>query len=235
MSDGLPEPALARNAADAGVVQSRVQLERLVADDELAGRTIAGFAAPNVLLRGVDLDGVTVERLDLRAADADESRLERAVLKQCDLRTSSWKGALWHRVQAVDCDMTELDLSGAQLLRCTFGPVRMARLKLFKARVQDTTFKESELYSADFASSVLIKCVFEGYEHATVSLSRTDFSGAALFDVDFRRANLYGANLRGAMLVRCDLRGVNLCSADLTGARLVGCETAGADLDGATL
>jgi hypothetical protein len=65
-------------SADAGVVQSRVQLERLVADDELAGRTIAGFAAPSVGLRSIDLDNVTIQRLDLRGADADDTRLERA-------------------------------------------------------------------------------------------------------------------------------------------------------------
>ena len=53
-------------SADAGVVQSRVQFERLIAEDELAGRTIAGFPAQNLMLRGVDLDGVTVDRLDLR-------------------------------------------------------------------------------------------------------------------------------------------------------------------------
>ena len=110
----------------------------------------------------------------------------------------------------------------------------MARVRFHRARIQDTTFEDSELYSADFAGAVLLKVVFEGYEHATVSLSRTDWTGAALFDVDFKRANLYGAVLRGAVLVRCDLRGVNLCGADLTGARLVGCETTGADLDGAT-
>ena len=56
-------------SADAGIVQSRVQLERLVAEDELAGRTIAGFAAPSVGMRGVDLDGVTFERVDLRGAE----------------------------------------------------------------------------------------------------------------------------------------------------------------------
>ena len=81
---------------------------------------------------------------------------------------------------------------------------------------------------------VLLKVVFDGYEHATVSLSRTDWTGAALFDVDFRRANLYGANLSGAALVRCNLSGVNLCGANLRGTRLVGCETTGADFDGAT-
>jgi uncharacterized protein YjbI with pentapeptide repeats len=111
----------------------------------------------------------------------------------------------------------------------------MARIRLHRARIQHCTFTESELYSADFSGATLIKVIFEGYAHATVSLSRTDWTGAALFDVDFRRANLYGAVLRGAALVRCDLRGVNLCSADLVGARLVVCETTGADLDGATL
>jgi uncharacterized protein YjbI with pentapeptide repeats len=221
-------------SADAGVVQSRVQLERLVADDELAGRTISGFAAPSVGLRGIDLDGVTLERLDLRGADGDDSRLERAELKLSDLRTSQWRGALWHRVRAKDCDLTELDFTSAQILRCELGPVRMARIRLHRAKIQDTTFKESELYSADFAGAVLLKVVFEGYEHATVSLSRTDWTGAALFDVDFRRANMYGAKLRNAVLVRCNLKGVNLCTADLTGVRLVGCETTGADLDGAT-
>jgi uncharacterized protein YjbI with pentapeptide repeats len=140
---------------------------------------------------------------------------------------------LWNRVHAKDCDLTELDLSGAQLIRCEFGPVRMARIKMHRARLQDCKFVDSELYSADFGEVVMMKCVFEGYSHATVSLSRTDWTGATLFDVNFNRANMYGAVLRNAVLVRCDLRGVNLCSADLTGARLVGCETTGADLDGA--
>jgi hypothetical protein len=226
---------MSESSADAGVVQSRVQLERLVADDELAGRTIAGFAAPSVGLRGVDLDNVTIDRLDLRGADGDEARLERAELKMTDLRTSQWKGALWHRVHAKDCDLTELDLTGAQLLRCEFGPVRMARMRLHKARIQACKFVDSELYSADFSSVVMMKTTFEGYSHATVSLSRTDWTSAALFDVNFNGANMYGATLRNAVLVRCDLRRVNLCSADLTGVRLVGCETTGVDLDGATL
>jgi uncharacterized protein YjbI with pentapeptide repeats len=110
----------------------------------------------------------------------------------------------------------------------------MARLKLHRARIQHTTFKDSELYSSDFSQSVLLNVVFDGYAHATVSLSRTDWTGASLFDVDFKRANMYGANLRGATFVRCNLTGVNLCSADLTGAKLVGCETTGIDLDGAS-
>src|SRR5512135_983286 len=117
---------MSETSADAGVVQSRVQLERLVAEDELAGRTIAGFAAPSVGLRAIDLDGVTIQRLDLRGADAEDTRLERASLEQTDMRQMQWKGALWRRVRAKDCDVSELGLTGAQLLRCELGRVGMA-------------------------------------------------------------------------------------------------------------
>jgi uncharacterized protein YjbI with pentapeptide repeats len=221
--------------ADAGVVQSRLQLERLVASDELAGRTVQGFAARGALLRGVDLDGLIVERMDFCDADGEDARLERATINMTDARKSRWVGALWNRVQAKDSDLTQIDLSKAQVLRCELGPVRMARACFHGAAIQNTTFKASELYSADFSAAVLTRVVFDGYDGSTVSLSRSDFSGAALFDVDFRRANLYGAVFRQAMLFRCDLRGVNLSSADLRGARMVGCQTAGADLEDAQL
>lgn len=222
-------------SADAGVVMSRVQLERLVASDELVGRTIQGFAARSVGLRGADLDGVMMERVELAEADAEDARLERAELKQVDGRRSKWNGALWNRVTAKDSDFTEVDLGGAQLLRCTLGPMRMPRAIFRKARISTTTFQQTELYSSDFHGAVLTKVVFDGYDGATVSLSRCDFTGAALIEVEFRRANLYGARFDGAVLIRCDLRHVNLCSADLRGARLVGCLTDGADLDGAQL
>ena len=71
-------------------------------------------------------------------------------------------------------------------------------------------------------------------QSATVSLSRTDWTGASAFEVDFKLANMYGANLTGAVFIGCDLRGVNLCNANLSGTRFVGCETTGIDLDGAT-
>ena len=105
-------------------------------------------------------DVVLIERLDLQGCDGDEARLERAELTLSDLRTSQWKGALWHRVRAKDCDFTGLDFSGAQLLRCELGPVRMERVCFHRARIQDTKFVESELYSADFAGAVLLKVTF---------------------------------------------------------------------------
>ena len=126
-------------------------------------------------------------------------------------------------------------MTGAELFHCQLGPLRMPRAMPARRPPAGCTFDQAELYSSDLGRAVLTRVVFDGYDGATVSLSRCDFTGASLIEVDFRRANLYGAVLAGALLVRCDLRGVNLCSADLRGARLVGCVTDGADLDDAQL
>ncbi|HRC57399.1 MAG TPA: pentapeptide repeat-containing protein, partial [Kofleriaceae bacterium] len=154
-------------SADAGVVQSRSQLERLITANELAGRTIAGFAAISVGLRGMDLDSTIFERVDVREADGDEARLERAELRQLDGRKSTWRGALWNRVRAGDCDLTEICFAGATLLRCELGPVRLPRASFHRARISQTTFRDSELYSAAFREAYLRKVVFEGYSGAT--------------------------------------------------------------------
>lgn len=219
--------------ADAGVIESRVQMERLAAEDALAGRTIQDFAAPSAGLRERDLDGVTIERLDLREADCDGCRLENARLRSTDLRSARFVGALWHRVTAQQCDLTQIDLQEAQLLACELSTLRLGRADFRRARLQRTRFLDVELYSADFAGAILTKCSFEG--GATASVSRVSFAGAVLVDVDLRGANGYAAVFDQALLVRCDLRGANLCEASFRGARLVGCYTEGADIDGAVL
>ena len=71
--------------------------------------------------------------------------------KLADLRGSQWRGALWHRVRAKDCDLTELDLTGAQLLRCELGPVRMARMVNWPSRI--TVAANAAVQAASAASS----------------------------------------------------------------------------------
>ena len=110
----------------------------------------------------------------------DETRLERAELKHERPAHVAVEGrAVAPRArEGLRSDRARPDRARS-CLRCELGPVRMARIRFHRARIQDTTFKDRELYSADFAGAVLLKCVFEGYEHATVSLSRTDWTGAA--------------------------------------------------------
>lgn len=53
-------------------------------------------------------------------------------------------------MNAADCDLTEINLQQAHVLRCEFGPVRMARAQFQGARICATTFKNSELYGREF-------------------------------------------------------------------------------------
>ena len=222
--------------ADAGVVESRVQMERLIAEGLLAGREIQGFSAKGMGLRSADLDGVTIERLDLQDADCDRARLETAQLRAVDLRRARFADGLWNRVHAHQCDLTEIDLVGALIADCRFTTLRLGRAKFHRAKISRTTFHDVELYSAHFTEAVLTKVSFEAGEAGAVSsVSRASFEGAALIEVDLRQANCYGTIFKRALLVRCDLRGANLCDADFRGARLVGCETGGADIDGAKI
>lgn len=232
MSDAdLPRPS--SQDADAGVVQSRVQMERLAAEDALAGRTIQGFGAPSAGLRERDLDRVVIERLNLCEADCEGARLEHARLRETDLRQARFGGALWHRVTAHQCDLTQADFEAAQILACELATLRLSRASFRNARLQRTRFHDVELRSADFSGAILTKCTFEG--GATSGLERVSFAGATLIDVDLRNVTAYAAILDGALLVRCDLREANLCEASFRGARLVGCYTQGVDIDGAVL
>lgn len=219
--------------ADAGVVESRVQMERLAAEDLLVGRTIQGFAAPRAGLRERDLDRVTIEKLDLCEADCEGARLEHARLRMTDLRNARFAGALWHRVTAHQCDLTQASFEAAQMLACELSTLRLGRASFRDARVQRTRFHDVDLRSSDFTGAILTKCTFEG--GATSGLERVRFAGATLIDVDLRGVNAYAAVLDGALLVRCDLREANLCEASFRGARLVGCYTQGVDIDGAVL
>lgn len=219
--------------ADAGPVQSRPQLERLVASGRLSGRTCAGFAAPRANLREADMDGVQWARVDLQDADCTLARLERGEVTMVDGRRSVWDGALWHRVVVRDADFTEANFTGAHWLRCQLTNARMGRLRLAGARVADSIFTTTELYGAQCQGAVFVRTRFVGYQNVTVSLTRADFRGATLIECDLADANLYGADLSDAKLIRCNVRGASLAHCNLAMSSWVACQTDGVDLDGA--
>ncbi len=216
------------------VIESKIQLQQHADEGQLGGVALRGFAAPGIGLVDADLDGVTLDRLDLQNADCTGARLEAANMTSVDLRRGRFVRSLWNRVRAQGCDFTGVDMSDAEILRCRIGPLQMSRGQFCGAKLQATQFCDTELHSADFSNAVLIRTSFEGYT-STASLSRVQFRAAALVQVVLAGVNLYEATFRDALLVGCDLRGASLCGADLRGARLVDCMTDGVDLDGATL
>ena len=70
----------------------------------------------------------------------------------------------------------------------------------------------------------------DGREGYRANLADRDFSGAALCNLTFEKANLRGADFRGA-----DLRNANLRDTDLHGARFDGTDLRGADARGANI
>ncbi len=214
------------------VVQTRHQLLALHAERRLEGRTLRGFSAAGVMLADAALSRVVIDTVDLQDVEADGAQLVEARFNAVDGRRSTWRGALWERVDAAGCDFTEIDLEGAHLAHCQLGPLRMGRARLREARLAHVRLSDVELFGADFAGAILVGVSFEA--GGTASLTRAQLAGATLIECDLRNVNAYAASLAGALLIRCDLRGVNLSAAALAGARLVGCQTEGADVDGAT-
>jgi fluoroquinolone resistance protein len=214
------------------VIESATQLLMLAEERELAGKTMRNVVAPGCGLSGADLDSVTFERVSLERANLSNSRLEHASLRSVDLTGVDFEGSLFHRVRAYDNTiMTEARLVGCEIRRCELGPnLRMPKADFTRAKVQGTTFRQVELYGANFKNAIFLRSSFVDYANSTASLTRARFVEAVLIDVDLREVNLYGADFSRALLIRCDLRAAKLDEAVMTGTRLIDCRTEGADL-----
>jgi uncharacterized protein YjbI with pentapeptide repeats len=105
-------------------------------------------------------------------------------------------GTICEQVNFANANLTGVDLSGASL--------GLDRTNPYPGNWEGTNLTEANL------SKAAVWCV-EG----TANLSKVDFSGAELIDL-----NLYGSNLRGADFSGAYLVNVNFNGADLTGANL---------------
>lgn len=94
------------------------------------------------------------------------------------------------------CDLSNVDLSGAYLRRVSF----------YNSNLENAILQAANLSGADLTSANLC-----GADLERADLSRADLSGA----------NLSGANLSGAKLTGADMRGANVQGARLDGAVFV--------------
>jgi len=118
-------------------------------------------------------------------------------------------GVDWRRCYHDGRDLTQNDLSAANLREATFQ----------RSDLSGSNLKGANAYRAKFISAVLKNVSFEGADLIEADFTKADLTGASLKGADLRRARFYRATLKGADLTGARLTGADFLYADLTGAR----------------
>lgn len=140
----------------------------------------------------------------------------------------------------VRCELTDVDLKGANLKRARLNAANLSRANLSGAVADFAELSGSNLSGANLAGARLWKVSLVGADLDGANMRNAELVGAELRGAKLNAAMLNGADLREAAASKADLRnahlvGVNLKRADLGGADLSGANLNGADLTGANL
>jgi uncharacterized protein YjbI with pentapeptide repeats len=107
-------------------------------------------------------------------------------------------------------DLSEINLSGANLARADLSNARLGGANLSGANLSRAKLFRADLSQADLSRAVLFKA----------NLSQADLAGANLNGADLSGAYLIRANLSGASLIGACLKGANLGQASLFRAKM---------------
>src|SRR5665213_585680 len=95
------------------LVETREQLQHLVRDRALAGKTYRNLRVDDFTLEGVDLGGAIFEQSALHAWSVQDSDVIDARFRQVDLRGSSLRGGVIVSTEFADSDLTEVTFDDA--------------------------------------------------------------------------------------------------------------------------
>lgn len=152
-------------------------------------------------LKGADLTGLKLFKVDLSGADLSEVDFSGTSLYQANL-----SGA---------------NLCKANLSTTILEEANLSRANLIESNLKDKKFPKTNLSEANLSRANLIGVKF----FTSTSLNNTNFSlsnlsGADLSGLNLRSNNFAGANLCKANLNATNLYAANLCGANLSGANL---------------
>ena len=184
---------------------------------DLSAAILEGAQLSNSTLHGARIDGLRLTGAVIVAVDFSETHSEgMLLLREIDLRGCRFVGVRYAQAVFQDCELGEVDLTGATITKAAFVGIRAPK----------ACFRGLTLAVGCFA----LGCRLEG----------ADFSGARLNEVSFREAPLRGADfsraeIRGCDFSGCDLRESRFYAADARGSRLVRADLSGADLGSCNL
>jgi uncharacterized protein YjbI with pentapeptide repeats/predicted nucleic acid-binding Zn ribbon protein len=172
-------------------------------------------------LSGADLKEANLFDADLSQADLSGVNLKEAKIDETTQFSDKWR-LVWEIVDqgAAGRDLSEADLSEANLFGADLSEANLSEANLYKADLFEANLSEADLSKANLSETDL----------SEADLSRANLSGANL-----RRTGLLGADLSGANLSEADLIEADLIEADLSQASLRRTGLLGADLSRANL
>lgn len=147
-------------------------------------------------LKGADLTGLKLFKIDLSGADLTEVDFSKTSLYQANL-----SGANLYKANLSTAILQEADLSGASLI---------------EANLKDKKFPATNLSGANLSRANLSGAKF----YTSTNLSNTNFSSTNLRGADLSGLNLESNNFTEANLCKANLNATNLNAANLCGANL---------------
>jgi len=132
-------------------------------------------------------------------------------------------------------DLSDADLSEANLFSVNLSGARLIRANLSQANVVGANLSRSNLSGAILTGADFFKSNLRSAELFEANLTRAKLFHVDLFRADLRGANLLGANLRHAKLNTARLNNAILIDTDLRSANLQATKLDGASLNGAKL
>jgi uncharacterized protein YjbI with pentapeptide repeats len=141
------------------------------------------------------------------------------------LSIARWSGVRLRWLNISAADLTDADLSEAQLQNFTATAAQLDGARLHGAQMTGLFAKDASLIRADLSHTRAASATFDG-----ANLEQADLTGALLTGANFVEANLRGCNFQRADLDGAQLNSAKIDEADFTGADLSGAELTGLEL-----
>lgn len=174
----------------------------------ICDRGLENLSAARVTFRQVHFKNVLFTGSALPAAD-----MEDVIFENCDLSNLNLTGAVIYRAEFRSCKLMGVNLTEASLKNILFAGCAMKYANLRFAKLEKLKFEECMLAAADFEAAHLTKTEFR-----TCDLRQAQLSGVPLAGIDLSSCDIDGLGARPE-----DLRGVILFPEQtVTAAKIVG-------------
>jgi uncharacterized protein YjbI with pentapeptide repeats len=199
-----------------------------------------------VAMRGCDLIGAKLLEVKWNECDLTEAKLAGQLFNKTDLRTTMFCNAQLQGCNFFECDLSAIEMDGANLSNATFYKSKLVFAKLNGVVAQGAIFVEgtdltqAQLRKANLSganlgkiccqSAVFVEANLNGANCTETDFSQSDLRLSTGIGGLFRYANLSfvkaaGANFKDAVFQNADFRGSdfrksNLFAADLSRVRL---------------